>query len=93
MSRGLALAASPTFALMALGSVVQGLPPMGSGGPDMAMPSFGGGMTVMYALMALFHAPPWLHLMYRRRAARRVISASRPAAGSELDPAYRSPVQ
>ena len=67
LSRWLALAASPTFAVMAFGSLAQGASLMGSGGSDMVMPPFGGGMTVMYALMALFHAPPWLRLMRRRR--------------------------
>jgi hypothetical protein len=64
-SRWLALAASPTFALMAFGSLVQGSRSMGSGGPLMGMPPLGG-MAVMYALMALFHAPPWLRLIGSR---------------------------
>jgi hypothetical protein len=41
-SRWLALAVRPTFALTAFRSLVQGSPPMGSGGFDMEMPPFGG---------------------------------------------------
>ena len=56
---GLALAASPTFAVMTLLTAVL------DGGPA-AMPCAGGhassagGMVAMYALMAAFHAAPWL---------------------------------
>ena len=61
LTRGLALAASPCFALLALWSLIQGA---GAGGAlcsaaGMAPP---GGMTMMYALMSLFHASPWLRL-------------------------------
>ncbi len=60
---GLALAASPTFAVMALLTGV-----LGSGPADMlcsatphALPI--NGMIVMYALMSAFHAAPWLKLI------------------------------
>jgi hypothetical protein len=60
----LALAAAPTFAIMALLTGVVG------GGPDMlcsqgASPF--GGMVPMYVLMTAFHAGPWLRLISRRR--------------------------
>lgn len=61
--RLLAFSASPVFALMALVSYVYARHPAycsGVGGFD--------GMTVMYALMSLFHAPPWLRLRRERRA-------------------------
>jgi len=54
----LGLAATPTFAAMALLSALAG--------PSMTAvcgPSAGGGlggMTAMYGLMAVFHAAPWL---------------------------------
>jgi len=51
----LALAAAPTFALMALGSALAGHEPIcGMGGPPL------GGMTAMYGLMSAFHLGPWL---------------------------------
>jgi len=57
---GLAYAASPTFALMAL---------IAAGDASPAMPCSSGpgilpidGMTAMYLLMGLFHLPPWLKL-------------------------------
>ena len=62
----LCLAAAPTFALMALQSV------MGGGAYDMlcaashtAWPVTD--MTWMYLLMGAFHAPPWLKLLAGRR--------------------------
>jgi hypothetical protein len=59
-TRWLALAASPTFALMAWISA--------NDPPSMAFCSSGSdflpldGMTVMYLLMSLFHLSPWLKL-------------------------------
>ncbi len=60
LRQGLALAATPAFALMAL---LSGL----DDGPMAAMCATGGmlnltGMTAMYVLMALFHAGAWLRL-------------------------------
>lgn len=62
----LALAAAPTFAIMAL------LTGVGEGRPDMlcattqdASPL--GGMTMMYLLMSAFHAAPWLKLISTRQ--------------------------
>ena len=59
---GLALAASPTFAIMALLSGVLG------GGPaemlcSAAQMSPLSGMATMYLLMSAFHAAPWLKLI------------------------------
>lgn len=56
----LALAASPTFAVMALATALVG------GGPGDAFCGTGpqgwapGGMAVMYLLMSAFHLSPWL---------------------------------
>jgi hypothetical protein len=53
----LSLAATPTFALMALWSAVT------SGPPDMLCMRHGSplsGMTAMYLLMSAFHVTPWL---------------------------------
>ena len=62
----LALAAAPTFAIMAL---LTGVP--GGGPPDMlcsaaqdASPL--GGMVPMYLLMSAFHSAPWLKLVSSR---------------------------
>jgi hypothetical protein len=54
----LGLAATPTFAIMALASV-------GNGPADIlcAATSPLGGMTAMYVLMSAFHLPPWLKLI------------------------------
>src|SRR5690242_20862295 len=60
----LSLAASPAFAFMAL---LTGL----SGSGAMAMCPMDRtpitGMALMYLLMSLFHAAPWMRLMARRR--------------------------
>jgi hypothetical protein len=66
----LCLAAAPTFALMALWTGLFG------GGPAMlcmGMPDASplNGMTLMYALMSVFHAAPWLRLISRRPGGRR----------------------
>jgi hypothetical protein len=60
----LSLAATPTFAMMALLAAVHdgGMPGMmcsGSGSPL-------SGMTTMYLLMSAFHLGPWLRLLSRR---------------------------
>jgi hypothetical protein len=62
----LCLAATPTFAIMALLTGV-----LGGGQPDMlcsatqhASPL--NGMVVMYLLMSAFHSAPWLKLISRR---------------------------
>jgi len=60
----LSLAATPTFAAMALLSG----PASGPVGGFCAARSPFDGMATMYALMAVFHAAPWLRLAARRRA-------------------------
>lgn len=64
-ARWLALAATPTFAGMA---VLNGLDQVRAGamfcGPA---PSLPGGMALMYALMGAFHLGPWLRLTSQRR--------------------------
>jgi hypothetical protein len=67
---GLALAASPTFAIMALLTGVLG------GGPAEMLCSAAhvsplSGMVTMYLLMSAFHAAPWLKLI--RASARRLV--------------------
>jgi len=58
------LAATPTFAAMALLTALTGVPVdmLCQAGRDM---SSLGGMTLMYALMGAFHAGPWLKLIVR----------------------------
>ena len=60
---GLYLAATPTFAVMAVLTAVSG------GHADMMCPAAQwplDGMVPMYALMSAFHAGPWLKRMLRR---------------------------
>ncbi|WP_061022237.1 hypothetical protein [Bradyrhizobium sp. CCH5-F6] len=64
----LALAATPTFAIMAV------LTAMIGGGPADMLCGAGqgfllGGMVPMYLLMSAFHAAAWLRLIAERRAA------------------------
>jgi CBS domain containing-hemolysin-like protein len=64
--RLLSLAATPTFAVMALLTVVHG-----DGMPDMICSatregSLLSGMVPMYFLMSAFHLAPWLRLLARR---------------------------
>ena len=59
------LAAAPTFAVMALSTVIL------DGGPPNALCVAAGGsalntMAPMYLLMAVFHLTPWLKLISRR---------------------------
>ena len=60
----LCLAATPTFAIMALTTGVLGYGPMASlcsaGGSSLT------GMVPMYVLMSAFHLPPWLKLLAKR---------------------------
>jgi hypothetical protein len=68
---GLTLAASPTFAIMAL---VTGV--LGGGQPDIFCSagehtSLLSGMTPMYSLMSAFHSAPWLKLISSRRTGAR----------------------
>jgi hypothetical protein len=61
----LRLAATPTFAIMAL---LTGL--LGGGPMDLLCSASHGsplsGMTPMYLLMSAFHSPPWLKLIFGR---------------------------
>ena len=66
LARWLALAATPTFAIMAVLTVVIG------GGPADALCAAGhgsalGGMVPMYLLMSAFHSAAWLRLISERR--------------------------
>ena len=66
LARWLGLAATPTFAIMAVLTVVLG------GGPADMLCAAGhgsllGGMVPMYLLMSAFHASAWLKLISERR--------------------------
>jgi hypothetical protein len=68
LARWLGLAATPTFAVMAVLTAVLG------GGPADMLCSAGhgislGGMVPMYLLMSAFHAAAWLRLISERRRA------------------------
>lgn len=70
MARWLCLAATPTFAIMALLTAALG------GGPvDMLCQAGQGfslsGMVPMYLLMSAFHSAPWLKLVSARRSGAR----------------------
>ena len=63
-ANGLALAAAPTFAIMALVTGILGAGPaemLCSAGPMSAL----NGMVTMYLLMSAFHVAPWLRLCSR----------------------------
>jgi hypothetical protein len=62
----LGLAAAPTFAILALWTGSSGSQP---GMHCMGMPDASplNGMALMYALMSIFHAAPWLKLASSRR--------------------------
>lgn len=62
------LAAAPTFTVMALLNALA-VTPMDVLCSGHGMPALGG-MTLMYALMAVFHAGPWLRRVAPRRGRR-----------------------
>ena len=64
--RWLGLAASPTFAAMAIVTAVGGGPAAAICGAAGASPLTG--MAAMYTLMSLFHVSPWLRLGSVRRS-------------------------
>jgi hypothetical protein len=65
-AHALCLAASPVFMLMALvGHLSSGPSVMSCAMPGLSPP---GGMTMMYALMGVFHLMPWLTLASTKMA-------------------------
>jgi len=62
-SERLALAATPTFAVMALLASAEGGPAAMLCGPGLGWSA--GGMATMYLLMSVFHAGPWLKRLGR----------------------------
>lgn len=66
-ARWLALAASPSFALMMVASVMEG-DTMSNTLCSTNGVSALSGMAKMYALMSLFHTPPWLRLISAYRS-------------------------
>jgi len=69
IAAGLGLAATPTFAAMALATLFDGPSEMLCMGGH---PPLLGGMAPMYLLMSAFHAGPWLKLVderFRRQGA------------------------
>ena len=75
LARWLALAATPTFAIMAVLTATIG------GGPADLLCAAGqgsllGGMVPMYLLMSAFHSAAWLRLIAERRARSARVNAS-----------------
>lgn len=66
VERSLAFAATPTFLLFAIASVLRGADPLASLCSAAGHGSVLTGMTAMYLLMAAFHGAPWLRTLGRR---------------------------
>ncbi|MER8825080.1 hypothetical protein NKH73_00825 [Mesorhizobium sp. M0938] len=64
----LPFAAAPTFAIMALLTLLGGAPDMICSAAQDASPL--SGMVPMYLLMSAFHSAPWLKLVSNRRRGR-----------------------
>jgi hypothetical protein len=76
LTEWLCLAATPTFAIMALLTGLGGNPLEGLCSAAEAAPL--NGMTLMYLLMSAFHSPPWLRLgsvFWMRLQLRRPVSS------------------
>jgi hypothetical protein len=71
----LALAAAPTFAIMALLTGIHGdaMPDTLCSAVHYASPL--GGMVPMYLLMSFFHSRPWLKLVYGQSGAMRMLES------------------
>ena len=67
LANWLYLAATPTFAIMALLTCLDGSPmdKLCSAGPGAPL----SGMVPMYLFMSAFHSPPWLKLIFGQRGA------------------------
>jgi hypothetical protein len=83
MAEWLGLAATPTFAGLALLTAVSG------GGPMDALCAAGhgsqlSGMVPMYLLMAAFHSAPWLRLIAGPHRTRTSARATAPSASSTV---------
>ncbi|WP_297911815.1 hypothetical protein [Thiomonas sp.] len=76
-ARWIGLAASPSFGLMALGSVLAGTRVDALCGAMQGSSALFG-MTAMYLLMAVFHLPPWVRLLYAARRAARTAARACP---------------
>ena len=61
------LAAAPTFAIMALLTILYGDGPSNMLCSTVGIASPLSGMVPMYVLMSAFHSAPWLKLILRRR--------------------------
>ena len=86
LAKWLCLGATPTFAIMALMTGLDGSPTdkLCTSGPGALL----SGMVPMYLFMSVFHSPPWLKVMFERRGG--VGRPARPAvAGVISEPRSR----
>lgn len=81
-ARWLGLAAAPTFAIMAVWTgFLHGQPDMLCMAMQHSSPT--SGMTLMYALMCVFHVAPWLRLITGRRSRGRLALRTDQANGAD----------